>query len=529
MLLAALSHSSLVGRGIAQLDRRLIRTGGGQPYPNDLTSRIRSTAYDPSRAEADMRDDFSPSIKRTLAERAGYVCSNPECRRPQLGPSRGDSSKAVNLGNAAHIRAASPGGARYDASQDSTQRSSLANAIYLCSGCADLVDKNGGVGYAVETLTEWKTTHETWIEDRINRGDLDTTSFSVVIWQETSSAVGTVGHAQTVNITQSGITYSDARQIALDVYKANAMTLAEEAAVTARNRAEELTDDFFATLQQRNAEAVKSLESPGMQHALFTAQKEYARTGDKDLEALLVDMLVDRAGAAARDIKQIVLDEAIMVASKLTVERLDALTLVFLLTRTRNGTICSLPTFAAYLDSHITPFVDGLTVAPSCYEHLEYTKCGSLMHFGNHNPIQEFWRQHYQGVFAKGFTAEEWSKRFPNRDDLKQWIVMPCLHDPAKCQINALNEGHLKEECDKRSIESKDVTLLLMMLRLNEMSACEIREYVISVRPSLKKLFDAWEQSQLSQLSVTTVGIAVAHANFRRRTAIQLDLSIWVK
>jgi hypothetical protein len=61
------------------------------------------------------------------------------------------------------------------------------------------------------------------------------------------------------------------------------------------------------------------------------------------------------------------------------------------------------------------------------------------------------------------------------------------------------------------------------------MNPNEVKDYIVGARPGLQKLFDAWENSQLSKMTLTTVGIAVAHANFRRRTGQQLDLDIWVK
>jgi hypothetical protein len=61
-----------------------------------------------------MADDFSEQVKKALALRAGGHCSNPDCRVLTSGPQE-DPAKAVNLGVGAHIRAASPGGPRYDA------------------------------------------------------------------------------------------------------------------------------------------------------------------------------------------------------------------------------------------------------------------------------------------------------------------------------------------------------------------------------------------------------------------------------
>lgn len=475
-----------------------------------------------------MRDDFSAATKRLLAERAAYTCSNPECRRSQIGPADADNNKSVNLGKAAHICAAASGGPRYDENQTPAQRSSIENGIYLCGACADLIDKNNGAGHPTDIVRGWKEDHEQWVRDRLNKGELDTASFESVVWQEVTSSVGAVGQAGTVNI-HSGITYSDARDIALDVYKANYLQLSESAAKVARQRAEELTDEFLAELKERNAEAIASVESPGMQHALFTAQKEYARTGDKDLESLLVDILVDRAGTTERSIKQIVLDEALVVAPKLTAEQMDALTVSFLLTRTQNHTVQSLDTFLTYLDSHIAPFVETLAKDTSCYEHLEYTGCGALTLVGGLKPIGELQARTYHGLFVKGFDEDEWKKRFPDKPELLAWAVVTCQQDSSKLQINAMNETTLNQICKQHGVTDEDLTKLKQLFSYSKMNANEVKSYMIGARPGLQKLFDVWEDSQLSKMTLTTVGIAVAHANFRRRTGQQLDLDIWVK
>ncbi len=60
-----------------------------------------------------LRDDFPNAMKRALPERVNFCCSKPDCRAPTSGP-QADASKAVNVGVAAHITAAAPGGPRYD-------------------------------------------------------------------------------------------------------------------------------------------------------------------------------------------------------------------------------------------------------------------------------------------------------------------------------------------------------------------------------------------------------------------------------
>lgn len=73
--------------------------------------------------------------------RVANRCSKPDCRATTSGPKL-DPAKALNLGVAAHITAASPGGPRYDSSLTPGERSSNDNAIWLCQNCAKLVDND---------------------------------------------------------------------------------------------------------------------------------------------------------------------------------------------------------------------------------------------------------------------------------------------------------------------------------------------------------------------------------------------------
>lgn len=109
------------------------------------------------------RDEFPERIKRTVAERAAYVCTNPACRRPTVGP-HSEPDKSLKTGEACHICAAAPGGPRFDANQTAEQRTGIENAIWLCTECSTRIDKDE-TSYRPETLTEWKFNHETWIKN----------------------------------------------------------------------------------------------------------------------------------------------------------------------------------------------------------------------------------------------------------------------------------------------------------------------------------------------------------------------------
>ena len=105
-----------------------------------------------------LRDDFTQSVKRTLAHRVALHCSNPDCRAKTMGP-QSDPTKAVNLGVAAHITAAARGGPRFDVGLTDKQRRNPANGIWLCQNCAKLIDSDT-VRYSVAVLQGWKARAE---------------------------------------------------------------------------------------------------------------------------------------------------------------------------------------------------------------------------------------------------------------------------------------------------------------------------------------------------------------------------------
>lgn len=89
---------------------------------------------------------------------AGGRCSNPACQLPTFGPRQGEEG-FVNVGDAAHITAASPGGPRYNPSLTSEQRRHPSNGIWLCKVHAMQVDSDEKT-FTVKILHTWKKSAE---------------------------------------------------------------------------------------------------------------------------------------------------------------------------------------------------------------------------------------------------------------------------------------------------------------------------------------------------------------------------------
>ena len=114
------------------------------------------------------RDNFPAGVAKLLAARGGYICSIRGCGKHTSGPAD-DPDKTLNIGVAAHIRAASDGGPRYDKSQTPEARRSVANGIWCCQDHGHIVDHDHK-RYTVEELLEQKAEHEKWVRDNLGKG-----------------------------------------------------------------------------------------------------------------------------------------------------------------------------------------------------------------------------------------------------------------------------------------------------------------------------------------------------------------------
>ncbi|HAV0411231.1 TPA: hypothetical protein JFW75_000978 [Salmonella enterica] len=157
---------------------------------------------------ANLRDDFSSKIKEKLRARVGNKCSNPDCRVYTTGP--GVEDKINNIGVAAHICAASPGGPRYDLNMTVKQRKSFDNGIWLCANCSIDIDRDIE-RYTVQLLYKWKKE----AEDK-SRGELGNKA------AEPDDAINTVAMAL------SGYPKSVITQAIKNVHKATEISLEEK-------------------------------------------------------------------------------------------------------------------------------------------------------------------------------------------------------------------------------------------------------------------------------------------------------------
>lgn len=319
-----------------------------------------------------------------------------------------------------------------------------------------------------------------------------------------------------------GLTLAEVRQEFLDLFEANFYRLQSVARATAQQRATEITEKFLAEMSERNPSGLQACQDPDMQAAIFAAQRDYARSGRQDLERLLVSLLVARSTAA--DLSRIVLNEAIAVASKFTEDQLDTLSLVLLFVHNaplRYG-FETLNDFRGYLNRYVAPFVNKSLKHGATFAHLKYSGCASMDVSGEgFLPRIELT---FADCFSLGFEPQEVSAVLGD-------LLIPCFQNPEALQFKPLDSLTFDSVCRSRSLHEEEIQRLHHMKRLRLLGQPQAVTMLCDLDSRFKILSEAAGESVLFPLDfiqLTTVGIALANANVRRKTGQEFDLGHWI-
>jgi hypothetical protein len=323
-----------------------------------------------------------------------------------------------------------------------------------------------------------------------------------------------------------GLTYNEARQIALDVFKGNFLVMAGAAAEIAADRAKEFTEDFLRKLQERNPRLLGCSMDPDFQYSLFVAQREYAKSGEKQLAEILSAMLLDRADVPSRSLLRIVLNEAIAVAPKLTRDQLAALAVGFSLSYGTYGGPVAIGPFVEYIDRCIAPFVPMLPTDPMSYRHLEYVGC-LRESAGETKDLHTRFRQHYTGLFSSGFDEVE-LRRFTNLGSDRIPLVTRHWNNAMLLRVDALNSADLMRKGTAAGLERSVIDGLTKLLLAYCIRGSGFQEYLLKLHPCVKQLNEISGRSLLLKTVFTSVGVALGHAYLRAVSGESGDLCTWI-
>ena len=332
--------------------------------------------------------------------------------------------------------------------------------------------------------------------------------------------------ASVININ-SGMSRADTKELFLELFKANFINVREETALIVRQRVEEFLDELLNKFNTDKPIDLNKLKDPDVQYVIYNAQKEYARTGDKDLEEVLINLLTQRIDEEQRNLRQIVLNEALTIAPILTSQQLDILAIVFLTHYTKNQNVESVSNFQNYLRQYFVPFISSITKINATYTHLEYTgTCGT---FGiTQDNLSSIFKHRYPGLFSKGFSLHSLLPAGLENLNLNS-ILVQCINNSDLLQFNALDEDVLKSKTYELGYGEQEFHNMKNLMANSTMNIEEADIFLGRLVPEMSSLIDTWRNSSICALNPTSVGIALAASHVNHKIGIRMDLSIWIQ
>ena len=323
-----------------------------------------------------------------------------------------------------------------------------------------------------------------------------------------------------------GISYSDAREIALDVFRANFAEMSQQAMSEASRRAEILTEHYLRRVLESQKPIPEVLTNQDRQHELLLAQQDFASaSGTEDMAALLSGMLVRKSQMVDGDSTSVnlLLNQALRTVPQLNVAELEALGVLFYIHRWPHvhgpfdGRQPTVEQLRASLHLGLSAFSNLNESAGTL--HLELLGCifpvGSLQHIGF------VLQSRYPYLFTTGISPRGFVGRYRRAYVLRESdarLVIPVALSDFEGYLESHGQAFLgAKQARQRNLRTRD----LFNARL------DIEEYVLGGSSHIAHVFGAWN-SRIGRLRPTSLGTAIGHAYWQHLSGQSMPLGQFV-
>lgn len=321
-----------------------------------------------------------------------------------------------------------------------------------------------------------------------------------------------------------GLTYSEAKEIAMEVFRSNFTILKNEAVEVAEKRAIEISEKILSRLFTDLPNVIDNLKTPGFQDAMFIAQKAYAKSGHETTRDLLVELLHERSKITDVNLQQIIIDEALNIIPKLTPAQLDLLTLNYLIAgRSHNKTsgvdftedfVNLLSPFSAPRNRYEENNLHLIYLGCAYSKNVKYSNFEKLIstNYGS-SYIQNFSKEHFESIFG---TIEKYSKFVRKEKDSNKYQIIFANSSMIEIAMRAENKFTLYE-----------INLLKQFYLSLIMPEKEIRNRFFNFGEQIKNVISYWNNTKFKDLELTEIGIYIGKINYKFKTGKELTGMRW--
>lgn len=343
--------------------------------------------------------------------------------------------------------------------------------------------------------------------------------------QQQQGGIGSTNiQVDTIHLS-TGLSVADVKEIAKDVFQSNFAVLTDTAKQIADDRARELREELMEALAADGRGKLDSFSQPEKQVALLDAQRAYALTGDEELKSSLVRTVLEISKEPERSLKSIVLQEALKVLPTLTSQQMKAIAATFVVRYVHFGAAGNLLALSKAYERCLGRKWSDIDPTDGDFRHIEYSRCGSI-DIGEHSFIGII-KESYPGIVSAGFPAQELIDAF-GQAGIPNSGIMPCVNDPQKWQIAAIDNRVIDSKSKTHGWTEEQVSIAKKKLTENILDDEKLTQNIKSAGGTLAHVCEKWGSTAMKSLTLTSVGIAVAHSYVSGVDNSFIDLDIWL-
>ncbi|QKE71902.1 hypothetical protein HPK19_03380 [Arthrobacter citreus] len=326
------------------------------------------------------------------------------------------------------------------------------------------------------------------------------------------------------NHNNHGLSINQTKEMMLDMFNDNFVKLSNKAGEIALQRAEELTNNFLERIQNENSDLVNSFEDPDMLYILLQSQMQFARSGNPELEELLVNLLIDRTKEKDQSLKQMTLNEAVLTLPKLNDSHIYYLTMCFVLTEVFSSIkLNNLEEIRNLIGKVIPPFIgkgDYFEIVDIDQKHLDYIGCIRIKENGEKFPFQKFYSKFFTFIpkselddlkpEIKSLLLDFYLEEVEHKDET-YYTTKQMNYLDAPREIFLLPNFKIHKHFELIS----EIELFIEKFIITEKDE-DYREILTNIHPSLDDYYRYWLQEDIKFIKLTNVGLTIAHSNFNQ-------------
>jgi hypothetical protein len=302
----------------------------------------------------------------------------------------------------------------------------------------------------------------------------------------------------------------------------------------AREEAESRIAAFEERLIKRFGEdqsaSTVAFTDPDFQYVVHKGQQAYVRSGDPQLADTLIDVIARRSQETERTRLALTLNDAVEKASALTGDEFAELSLSFFYRYAWRG-FGTVKKFAEHHRQITQQLVSDISTNLVSYQYLEAHSC-AIIEMGSVE-IPKIIIESYPGLFNRGLAIDQVDE-FLDVETRNVYInsnlLKRCIHDQEKWQCNAVSKQVFRDLIKRAGIDDgQGERFWDFFVEKTKFNRDELVTAINPFFPEFCELEELWNSTPLRHLKLTSVGIALGHANLRRVAPFDADLSIWIQ